>query len=210
MSSEREDDERFVLVSAVQKLETLFNKCDTDHNKMMDFNELRNALKMLYLPCSEREMDTLFGGGDGHPKGLTEQTFARYCFHAEQHLWDIYKNELDEDGDGCISLREFRRSFRVLGWRLSDAEIEQLFQKLDVGKDGTLNYSEWRRLMGNIPPEGKAWVDCFWRNRLASEGTSADNLRPVRQRGESRTIDILAGHPTNLPIPPNSPTLPNP
>mmetsp|Transcript_19064 Transcript_19064/g.44538 ORF Transcript_19064/g.44538 Transcript_19064/m.44538 type:complete len:476 (-) Transcript_19064:62-1489(-) len=183
--------EAFLLVT-VQRLEAIFHKCDLDHNGFIDSDELRVALQKLLLPCTERDMDTLFGGGDGHPYGLSERVFAKYCFNAEQHLWKMFKS-LDLDGDGTIDREEFRKSLPLLGYRWKDAEVDHVFTQLDLAKDGRLRYEEWRRLLAYPPPEGKAWVDCFYRMGMSSEGVLGDNLRPLRQRGDPRALDLFAG-----------------
>lgn len=51
-------------------------------------------------------------------------------------------NKLDADGDGVISIAEFKESISKLG-RNSTQEIIDVFNEIDADKSGTINYTEF-------------------------------------------------------------------
>eukprot|EP00931_Biecheleriopsis_adriatica_P088591 TRINITY_DN62884_c0_g1_i1.p1 TRINITY_DN62884_c0_g1~~TRINITY_DN62884_c0_g1_i1.p1 ORF type:complete len:480 (-),score=61.81 TRINITY_DN62884_c0_g1_i1:257-1696(-) len=184
--------ECYAVMNSVTAIEEVFARFDFDHNHQLDRDEIKAAFNVLMFPCSERDMDVLFNGGDGHPGGLDKRQFALYCFHMETNLRNMF-SKLDEDQNGYISPDEFRKSVQAFGWKLSAEQSRTMLDRLDTDHDGRLTYVEWRHLLTLAPPEGKAWVDVFQMTKLASEGIAADNLRPIRSHGESRMVDLLAG-----------------
>lgn len=51
-------------------------------------------------------------------------------------------NKIDKDGDGEISIDEFRAAVTALGKKTPE-EIEQVFKEIDVDKSGKINYTEF-------------------------------------------------------------------
>ena len=50
---------------------------------------------------------------------------------------------MDEDGDGTVSKKEFRKAIPVMGFvHVSEAEIDTLFDQLDADGDGALALNE--------------------------------------------------------------------
>eukprot|EP00747_Dinoflagellata_sp_TGD_P180868 gnl/TRDRNA2_/TRDRNA2_34042_c0_seq1.p1 gnl/TRDRNA2_/TRDRNA2_34042_c0~~gnl/TRDRNA2_/TRDRNA2_34042_c0_seq1.p1 ORF type:complete len:461 (+),score=48.96 gnl/TRDRNA2_/TRDRNA2_34042_c0_seq1:68-1450(+) len=177
------------LADTVQRLEQVFQSFDRDHNGRLDSKELCTTLRSLMLPCTEKDIDILLGGSDGGIAGLDEAHFAKYCFLAEQYLWDIYK-QMHTEKSG-ISQEQFSSSMVALGY--TSREADKLFRTIELGKAGRLSYLEWRKLLANASPEGKAWVDAFHCSQLTSDSILGDNLRPARARGDARLVDLMAG-----------------
>lgn len=66
------------------------------------------------------------------------------------HLTEQQKNELetvfhlmDEDGSGSIDTQELHHAFRLLGFRLSKKEIQELVDEVDHDKTGELEWTEF-------------------------------------------------------------------
>ena len=55
---------------------------------------------------------------------------------------DIFKR-FDEDGNGAISLTEFRNAIRKLSLGLSSREIDKLMSRVDTNSDGKIDYREF-------------------------------------------------------------------
>jgi hypothetical protein len=60
----------------------------------------------------------------------------------EQLKLQVLFSQLDKDGDGCITLPEFRRYLAELHVGIPEQEEEELFQFIDEGKNGLLEYAE--------------------------------------------------------------------
>ena len=52
---------------------------------------------------------------------------------------------MDDDNSWSIDMSEFRKAMRDYQLGFSDAEIETLYKKFDINKDGTINYDEFLR-----------------------------------------------------------------
>ena len=56
--------------------------------------------------------------------------------------------EIDRDGSSSIDKREFKKAMEVLGLNLRSAEIDAIFDRFDVSRDGKINYGEYLKLLG--------------------------------------------------------------
>lgn len=52
-------------------------------------------------------------------------------------------NEFDEDGNGYVTLVEFRNAIRRLGLGITSREIDTLMQRIDTNGDGKIDYQEF-------------------------------------------------------------------
>ena len=60
----------------------------------------------------------------------------------ESRLLTIYK-EIDEDGDGEITLEELRKALCTCGVFLTDLQLKQTFEVVDTNDDGKISYFEF-------------------------------------------------------------------
>ena len=49
----------------------------------------------------------------------------------------------DKNHDGTISINEFKHILMDLGQKLSEEEVEEIFQDIDFNEDGKINYREF-------------------------------------------------------------------
>lgn len=52
-------------------------------------------------------------------------------------------DEFDEDGNGYVTLVEFRNAIRKLGLGITSREIDQLMARIDTNGDGKIDYYEF-------------------------------------------------------------------
>jgi Ca2+-binding EF-hand superfamily protein len=66
--------------------------------------------------------------------------------YAEDRVDDIAESFdlADEDGDGQISLTEFRGLMLALGSTLRDEAVEASFLRIDSNRDGRIGFEEFR------------------------------------------------------------------
>ena len=69
---------------------------------------------------------------------------------------DLFK-EWDEDGDGTVSKKEFRKAIPALGVQAPRVEIDALFDSFDPDGSGSIEYAEFNKLLRkptkDVPPE---------------------------------------------------------
>lgn len=66
--------------------------------------------------------------------------------YADDRIDDISESfdQVDEDGDGQISLTEFRSLMLALGSTLRDEAVEASFLRIDANRDGRIGFAEFR------------------------------------------------------------------
>lgn len=170
-------DARF-LATAARTLDDLFARYDVDGNFKLDEEELQSAFKELLLPCTRKDISLLLAGRNC--ESLTKAEFVRFCALLELRLLEVY-NRMDTNGNGYISLTEFRKGMLEIGWPLGEKEANDLFEEL-MSKHGDiqplmakmpptgsnekddehqLDYSQWRHLIVMSTEDRPAWVDIF-------------------------------------------------
>ncbi|RYH12468.1 EF-hand domain-containing protein, partial [archaeon] len=63
--------------------------------------------------------------------------------------------EIDRNGNGKISAREFTEAMKVLEIKLNEEQLAQLFNRFDRDRSGELDYKEFLDLLG-LAPRGSA------------------------------------------------------
>ena len=59
--------------------------------------------------------------------------------------WELF----DDDHSGCIDANELHNVLKKLGLNPTDQELEEIINDIDKDNDGTIDYSEFLRLMSN-------------------------------------------------------------
>jgi len=67
---------------------------------------------------------------------------------AEEEVLEAFK-VFDKDGRGFISSSELRHIMSNLGDRLTEEEVDTMLNEAIAGEEGSLNYSEFVRMMLN-------------------------------------------------------------
>ena len=73
---------------------------------------------------------------------------------------DLFR-EWDEDGNGSVSKKEFRKAMPLLGMDLPTKAIDELFDQYDPDKSGVMEMNELQRMLRKTtpapePPKGLA------------------------------------------------------
>ena len=63
-------------------------------------------------------------------------------------------NVFDKDGDGRIAAKELGTVMRSLGQNLSEAEIQDMMNEVDIGGNGTIEFDEFLYMMSRQLHEG--------------------------------------------------------
>jgi len=76
---------------------------------------------------------------------VEEQILSRLRKHAVRVI-DIFR-AWDEDRDGLVSRKEFRKAIAVLGLEASREDIDAVFDSLDYDGSGCLDYAELKKAL---------------------------------------------------------------
>lgn len=74
-----------------------------------------------------------------HDELLAEFLTVAYANPVSLSLKAVF-DELDVDGDGCITRSELRVAFQRMGHSLTDADIKAIYNQVDANKDGRINF----------------------------------------------------------------------
>ena len=67
--------------------------------------------------------------------------------------------EMDEDGNGTVTSKEFRNAMRKLSIGIKSKEIDQIMQRIDENGDGVIDYQEFFSVLGANIGLDKKMVD---------------------------------------------------
>jgi hypothetical protein len=64
---------------------------------------------------------------------------------------DLIFSQIDTDGSGLISPKEFHKAMKLVSLGLTDQEIEKIRNRCDANNDGLISYSEFIAKFRNDP-----------------------------------------------------------
>ncbi|CAI5531715.1 unnamed protein product [Closterium sp. Naga37s-1] len=114
-------------------MQELMAKADTNGDGLIDFEE---------FVYSSLNRAAVRGGGAG---GIVEM--------AKEEEEDMRKafELFDHDGDGSITAEELQNAMRMLsGNKLSMEDCHTMIARVDVNRDGCLNFSEFKGMMDGV------------------------------------------------------------
>ena len=69
---------------------------------------------------------------------MTEQTEEPLNLCSEQFRKAL--NAFDKDGNGLITVKEFKKAMAGLGKKLSEKKVKKIMKEVDLDGDGCINY----------------------------------------------------------------------
>ena len=172
-----------------KEIDGVFDTWDPDGSGEIGLNELNTILRRgadVQLDASPRKGGALSMESKpkhalrkGGAKGGTQQALARSLAEQEGpvdavqlreilsqnavRVIDLFK-EWDEDGDGNVTKKEFRKAIPALGVQAPRAEIDALFDSFDPDGSGSIEYAEFNKLLRR--PKTAAVPEPLWRGPL--------------------------------------------
>jgi len=135
----------------------VFKFFDEDGSGSIDKRELVRGLQALGCNPTEAEIDALIEEADSrlNPNGRLE--FTEFSDIIEKHrrtreqeveaLVEAFRI-FDRNGDGVIDKEELREALTTLGFsKLTNEEVDELFDEVDVNDSGTIELHELVRVM---------------------------------------------------------------
>jgi Ca2+-binding EF-hand superfamily protein len=140
---------------------------------------------------------TMFADASGSPAGLVEKIKAHLLKYHPGGLSPLILafKQLDKEGRGFITHREFVWGLKQCGLRLGTQEIDNLIHFFDSNRDGKVTYTEFlKHIRGEIPIERMQLVEEAWMKVSNSTVVDAEALR-VRYSPTSHP-SVLSGKVT--------------
>ncbi|XP_052105377.1 calmodulin-A-like [Mytilus californianus] len=139
----------------VQEFKEAFKNFDKNGDGKISCKELRTFLKSVGQDSSDAEVQRIMIRVDHDNSGSIEfQEFLTMMSTEEtekspattDQFRDAFR-EFDKDGNGVITMKEFKKAMAKVGNKLSDKQIKQMIKEVDLDGDGEINYKEFVQMM---------------------------------------------------------------
>ncbi|XP_070556029.1 calmodulin-like [Ptychodera flava] len=134
-----------------------FREFDRNGDGYITIDELRRTMKKLGETISEDELREMMKEADQDGDGrVNYKEFAKIIRNEDpmdaynhtdpshQGLMDVF-HDIDEDGNGYITIEELRHALRKIPQHYTDEDIEDMMEEADINGDGKVNYMEFLR-----------------------------------------------------------------
>ncbi|XP_010634098.1 calcium-binding protein 2 isoform X1 [Fukomys damarensis] len=139
----------------IEELQVAFQEFDRDRDGYIGYQELGACMRTLgYMPTEMEliEISQQISGGKVDFEDFVELMGPKLLAETAdmigvRELRDAFR-EFDTNRDGCISEGELRAALKVLlGERLSQREVDEILQDIDLNGDGLVDFEEFVRMM---------------------------------------------------------------
>ena len=132
----------------IQKLKDSFQAIDDNNDGMLSLEEMKKAISLNKgITCSD--VEEIFKSIDTDNSGVINYTefiaasLDKRIYLQEEKLKDAFKL-FDSDGSGKISKSEIAN---ILKADNNSTEVENIFKKYDLNKDGEIDFDEFLQMM---------------------------------------------------------------
>ena len=109
--------------------------------------EIKKILKILEINIKDREIDEILYLIDNTSEKVDIKKFLEYFYKSIKNekddiLIEAFKT-FDKDGTGIASINELKHMLTTVGNKLSQKEVEDLFNETGVDKSGYISYKKF-------------------------------------------------------------------
>jgi len=130
-------------------LHAVFKQFDIDGDGFIQEEELLQVMSKMGQSPSDEEIKAMFKAADLNRDGKI--SFEEFMEISRANPLSLSLKtvfgELDLDGDGHITRVELKQAFDRMGHKVSDAELDAIFQQADKNSDSKINFDEFVTMM---------------------------------------------------------------
>nr|GEZ52014.1 calcium-dependent protein kinase 13-like [Tanacetum cinerariifolium] len=142
----------FLSTDEVEDIQEMFKKIDADEDGIITTAELKTGLQKLNAHLADSEAQLLVEAVDTDGKGTVDYgEFVAVSIYIkkmanDEHLHKAF-SYFDKDGNGFIEPHELRDSLMEDGDEDASNIANDIFQEVDIDKDGKISYDEFVAMM---------------------------------------------------------------
>lgn len=138
----------------IEEIRDAFDACDHDGDGTVDAGELKRVMRACGQNASTSQIQDIINDVDHNGNGSLE--FSEFLNLVKDIYQDPNKFETeikeafqryDQDGNGVISQPEFKHLITSFDDKISDEEMKDLLSKVEMDKDGNINYDAFSKLL---------------------------------------------------------------
>jgi len=135
-----------------QELKETFKMFDLNNDGIITKEELGIVMKRLGRETNDRDLETMIRDVDTNGNGVVEldefinmmkaQTRTMTSDEAVRQAFQVF----DKNGDNFINKDEIRMAMNNLGENVTEAEVDEMLQCMDLNKDGRVSFEEFKKM----------------------------------------------------------------
>lgn len=135
-----------------QELQETFKMFDLNNDGIIIKEELGIVMKRLGRETNDRDLETMIRDVDTNGNGVVEldefinmmkaQTRTMTSDEAVRQAFQVF----DKNGDNFINKDEIRMAMNNLGENVTEAEVNEMLQCMDLNKDGRVSFEEFKKM----------------------------------------------------------------
>jgi len=135
-----------------QELKETFKMFDLNNDGIITKEELGIVMKRLGRETNDRDLETMIRDVDTNGNGVVEldefinmmkaQTRTMTSDEAVRQAFQVF----DKNGDNFINKDEIRMAMNNLGENVTEAELNEMLQCMDLNKDGRVSFEEFKKM----------------------------------------------------------------
>jgi len=135
-----------------QELKETFKMFDLNNDGIITKEELGIVMKRLGRETNDRDLETMIRDVDTNGNGVVEldefinmmkaQTRTMTSDEAVRQAFQVF----DKNGDNFINKDEIRMAMNNLGENVTEAEVNEMLQCMDLNKDGRVSFEEFKKM----------------------------------------------------------------
>ncbi|XP_047341358.1 calcium-dependent protein kinase 13 [Impatiens glandulifera] len=142
----------FLSVEEIGDIKDTFTKIDTDNDGIVSVEELKAGLEKFGSQLAESEVQMLIEAVDTSKKGTLDYgEFVAVSLHMQRMANDEHLHKafsyFDKNGNGYIEPDELRDALMEDGEEDCTDVARDIFQEVDLDKDGQISYDEFASMM---------------------------------------------------------------
>jgi len=131
----------------VSDIQGAFSLYDTNSDGNITRDELNKVMRCFKPDLSDEEVDRIFEVVDKDQNGSIDfPEFLKMMDTMEPDTLTAAFDLFDQDGDGQITEDEIVVALASLGEAVTEDQVKQIMQEVDIDGDGTISYAEFSQV----------------------------------------------------------------